>query len=89
MKLKYYPGCLLKEYCIRIKDRHPILQGLFLIVEMDEFDAHTIALYDKDAYFKIHEHVGISHEDLNKKRRSFMWEIQAPENEGDSYEKTN
>ena len=56
---------------------------------MDEFDAHTIALYDKDAYFKIHEHVGISHEDLNKKRRSFMWEIQAPENEGDSYEKTN
>ena len=78
VEVPYYPGCLLKEYCMRIKDRYPILQGLFLIISMDEFDVHAISLYDKDGYFKINEPVGISHEDLNKKRRSFAWVIQEP-----------
>ncbi len=78
VEVPYYPGCLLKEYCNRLRDNHPILQGLFLIISMDEFDVKAISLYDKDGYFKINESVGISHEDLHRKQNSFLWVIQEP-----------
>ena len=78
VEVPYYPGCLLREYSSLLKGRHPILQGLFLIISMDEFDVKAISLYDKDGYFNINESVGISHEDLHTKSYSFLWVIQEP-----------
>ena len=80
VKVPYYPGCLLKEFSTRIRDKQPILQGLFLIISMDEFDVLAIALYDKDGYFKPNNSVCIPHKDINKVRKSYSWIIQEPIN---------
>lgn len=74
-KLKYGPGSLLKEYSYNARIKKYEWHGLFLIVRMDEFDAHTIALYDSDDCYKPLSKISISHEDLHRKGKMFKWEI--------------
>ena len=77
-KLKYYPGCLLHEYCIGRNNKVPILQGVFLIIGMDPFDVTTVSVYDKDGYYKPPSTMVISREYLHNRRKSFQWVIQEP-----------
>ena len=75
-KLKYKPGNLLQEFSYDSQRKRYTLLGLYLILDMDHFDAHVISLYDKDGYYKPFTKIDISHEDLHKKGKMFKWEIQ-------------
>ena len=79
MNLKYYPGCLLMEYSAKKGQKTPELQGLFLILDMDDFDVRTISLYDKDEYYRPATVALVPHRDLHQRSELFQWVIQEPQ----------
>lgn len=74
-KLKYKPGNLLQEFSYDAQRKRYTLLGLYLILDMDHFDANVISLFDKDGYYKPLTKIDISHEDLHKKGKFFQWKI--------------
>lgn len=72
--LKYGPGNLLREYSIQ-KGTNRRLEGVFFIIDIDDFDAQVICFYDRDGYYRLMSPLGIPHKDLHKNSRFFSWEI--------------
>ncbi len=67
------------EYSAKKGQKTPELQGLFLILDMDDFDVRTISLYDKDEYYRPATVALVPHRDLHQRSELFQWVIQEPQ----------